>query len=438
MTVLALAIASCANRGMQAPNHDGGNSAGSAGSPQSGGRGGSSAGRGGTGGIAGGAAGAGVAGAPAGRGGSSSGGSGAAGGTAGGAAGATGGGTAGGGPAGSGPAGSGPAGSGGSVAGSGGSVAGSGGSVAGSGGSVAGSGGSVAGSGGSVAGSGGSARGGSGGSVAGSGGSVAGSGGSVAGSGGAARGGSGGSVAGSGGRGGGVAGAGGTAGGAAGAAGSAYVCPLGGALDCGAGALELLPDGTVTAFSALEWNATSEKWCNALGLDGHVFAYAGAAPSASVATVETTGTRGLMLDMDVAALGYAGGGLIFDSCVDASGFNSIEFTASTASGSLSGCSWQVQIQTQDQRPNNTTDPTGGTCPAAGTCYRFPAVANLANPTPAGMTYTQAFTAFSNPASSTIPARTQIVGVQFQVNSANSGTGTCAVVLRIDDIKFVTR
>ena len=107
------------------------------------------------------------------------------------------------------------------------------------------------------------------------------------------------------------------------------------------------------------------------------------------------------------------------------------------SGSLTNCVWQVQIQTQDERPSNITMPSGGTCNPDGgaSCYRYPAVASLPNPTTAGMTYTELFTAFSNPASSTIPTRTQVVGLQWQVNSGNSGTGTCTVDIRIDDIRF---
>ena len=196
----------------------------------------------------------------------------------------------------------------------------------------------------------------------------------------------------------------------------------------------------MTQFSALEWNASTGKWCNALGLDGSLLSYAGPAPSASTAAVETTPPRGLRLDLTVAATGYAGGGLIFDSCVDASSFNSVQFTAAVISGSLTGCSWQVQLQTQDQRPSNDTNPAGGTCDPNGAagCYRFPAVANLAVPGATATTYTQLFTAFNNPSSSTIPTRTQITGIQWQVNSASSGTGTCTVGLRIDSITFVTQ
>ena len=54
-----------------------------------------------------------------------------------------------------------------------------------------------------------------------------------------------------------------------------------------------------------------------------------------------------------------------------------------------------------------------------------------------MTITALFAGFSNPAGSTIPTRTQIVGLQWQANSA-AGTGTCTVELRIDDIKFITQ
>ena len=102
------------------------------------------------------------------------------------------------------------------------------------------------------------------------------------------------------------------------------------------------------------------------------------------------------------------------------------------SGSLNGCVWQVQLQTQDQRPSTQLDPTGGTC--ASNCYRFPA-ATLAMPVAA--TYVVPFTSFNNPAGSAIPTATQIVGVQWQANSS-SGTGTCTVELHIDDVRFVTQ
>ena len=160
-------------------------------------------------------------------------------------------------------------------------------------------------------------------------------------------------------------------------------------------------------------------------------------PSAAAAVVDAT-AQNLKLNLKVGATGYAGGGLTFDSCVNATGFTSVSFTAAITAGSLTGCAWQVQLQTQDQRSSSATNPTGGTCnPDAGvSCYQYPAVASLTFPTATASTYTEAFTLFTNPSNSTITTRSQVVGVQWQVNSASSGTGTCTVELRIDNIKFL--
>jgi hypothetical protein len=273
------------------------------------------------------------------------------------------------------------------------------------------------------------------GGAAGSGGGAAGSGGGAAGSGGGAAG-AGGSAAGTTGSGG-AAGKGGSAG--SGAAGAGMnSCPLGGTLDCSSsGALKLTPDGLVTDFSAPQWNSTSGQWCDADGLRGNVFSYSAASPSTATAAVDTT-AQNLKLDLTVgAAMGYAGGGLIFESCVNASGFTKVSFTAALTSGSLTGCTWQVQLQTQDQRPSSDTNPSGGTCkPDAGgaSCYQYPAVTGLTAPTATAAAYTEAFTAFSNPTMSTIMTRTQVTGIQWQVNSA-SGTGTCTAEIRVDNVEF---
>ena len=130
---------------------------------------------------------------------------------------------------------------------------------------------------------------------------------------------------------------------------------------------------------------------------------------------------------------FAGGGLTFDSCVDATAFSAVQFTAAITAGSLNGCTWQVQVQTQDQRPTTDTNPSGGTC--ASNCYRYPATTIAAAPPATPMTITAPFAGFNNPAGSTIPTRTQITGLQWQVNSSG-GTGVCTVELRIDDIKLM--
>ncbi len=224
-------------------------------------------------------------------------------------------------------------------------------------------------------------------------------------------------------------------GGAAGAGGNANVCTQTGALNCSsAGALKVA-DGQIADFSPAEWNATTGTLCNANGLAGTVFSYSGATPSAATAAVDTT-AQNLKLNLTVGATGYAGGGITFDSCVDASGFTSVQFTAALTAGSLTGCVWQVQLQTQDQRDSAATNPSGGTCDATTTtCYRYPAVSGLTAPTATASTYREAFTLFTNPASSTISTPTQVTGVQWQVNSGSSGTGTCTVELRIDTVIF---
>jgi hypothetical protein len=234
----------------------------------------------------------------------------------------------------------------------------------------------------------------------------------------------------------GAAGRGGSAAGTSGTAGSSgnNTCPAGGKLDCtAAGALDLPADGQIVDFSAAQWNDTTSRWCDAHGLDGGLSSFAGTGSTAT-ADVDTT-ARNLQLNLKVAANGYAGGRLNFDSCVDARNFNTLQFTASISMGSLTGCVWQVQLQTQDERPTTQT-PMGGTCNATmETCERYPA-ATLTAATATATTYNVRFTAFNNPAMSTVPTPSQIVGLQWQANSSNGGS--CTVELRIDNIKFVTQ
>jgi hypothetical protein len=209
-------------------------------------------------------------------------------------------------------------------------------------------------------------------------------------------------------------------------------CPLGGKLTCtSAGSLKLTPDGQVVDFSPAEWTSTSATWCDPHGLDGGISWYAGT--SSTAAAVVDTAAQNLKLNLTVGAGQYAGGRVNFDSCVDASGFTSVQFTASVTAGSLTNCTWQVQIQTQDQRPTTSTNPTGGTCNSSTTtCERYPTY-TLAAATAATTTFTAPFASF-NP-NSTIATPSQIAGLQWQVNSGNSGSGTCTVELRIDSVRF---
>jgi hypothetical protein len=110
---------------------------------------------------------------------------------------------------------------------------------------------------------------------------------------------------------------------------------------------------------------------------------------------------------------WAGGGIVFESCVNTTSFASVRFTATLSAGSLAVCTWQVQLQTQDQRASTDLDPTGGTC--AANCYAYPAVV-LAPPGAGETAYDESFELFSTPSGSNI--ETEIVGVQWQVTSAS--------------------
>jgi hypothetical protein len=224
-------------------------------------------------------------------------------------------------------------------------------------------------------------------------------------------------------------------------------CPNGGNLDCTTALT--LADGVVTDFSAMQWSGTLGKYCDSSGLRGSPFGFTGVATGdagqvySGMASVDTA-ARNLKLSFSVAPGSYAGGGISFESCVDASSYNALQFTASIMSGSLDGCVWQVQLQTQDQRPTTQTSPTGGTCDnsTSGNCYRFPAAINLAAPGATPMTVTVPFANFTQNAEATMTK--QVVGIQWQANSAppvdpDGGSQlSCTVEIRIDDIKFVTQ
>jgi hypothetical protein len=222
-------------------------------------------------------------------------------------------------------------------------------------------------------------------------------------------------------------------------------CPNGGTLDCTAPLV--LADGLVTDFSAMQWSTALGKYCDASGLRGSPFGFIGVSTSdagqtlGGMASVDTT-ARNLKLTLGVAPGSYAGAGISFESCVDASSFNAIQFSATLSAGSFDGCIWQMQLQTQEERPSTATSPSGGKCDSTMmTCYVFPAATNLAIPTATPMTVIVPFASFTqNP--SVAPMASQLVGLQWQVNSGaapDGGTQTgCNVEIRIDDITFITQ
>ncbi len=197
----------------------------------------------------------------------------------------------------------------------------------------------------------------------------------------------------------------------------------------------MLPaDGHVTDFSSREWSNPSGKWCDEGGMHGSIFSFPGSGAMDSNSHGVTDGS--FRLSLTVSAGSYGGGGLAFEAgCVDASAFTGVQFSIAVASGSLTGCTYQLQLQTFEQRPimQNAPNPPGGCDQNTASCYNFPAARNLAAPStdPANPTLvTVPFSAFT---AAVTPAPAQLVGLQWQVNSS---TGACTVELRVDNIGFI--
>jgi hypothetical protein len=213
-----------------------------------------------------------------------------------------------------------------------------------------------------------------------------------------------------------------------------FVCETSPApLNCSAPFRLPADDGHVTNFSSREWRSAGGKWCNEHGMHGAIFSFKGNAPSDSNTIRVDSMDGSLRLALTVSSGSYGGGGVAFESgCFDASAFTGVQFTVAVASGSLTGCTYQLQLQTFEQRPN-TQNPAGGCDILTTSCYGFPAAANLATPSTDITTPTLVSIPFGSFGSSVMPAPAQIVGLQWQVNSSS---GMCTVELRLDDIAFI--
>lgn len=240
----------------------------------------------------------------------------------------------------------------------------------------------------------------------------------------------------------GTTGSGGTGGsdtGTAGVTGSGgrYTCPNEQNLNCGA-ALTL---AHVTTFSPQEWSPTDGKYCNADGLRGSVFSYSGGPEvDGGVASANSHGVdapaENFRLSLTAGTEGYAGGGISFDKCVNASASGALRFTAWVAMGDTTGCTFKSQLQTFEQRPTDQ-GPPGGCDSDAGSCYNFPTAVITLTTSP------QVFTIpFGDFSASTMPAPAQLVGLQWQLESGapteDGGLQTsCTAEIRIDEVDFVT-
>ena len=227
-------------------------------------------------------------------------------------------------------------------------------------------------------------------------------------------------------------------------AGGRFTCPSDSVLNCSSALT--LPDGHVTTFSPEEWSPTDGKYCNAHGLRGSIFSYSGG-PTVDGAVISSNAqgvdapNGNFRLTLTAGPGGYAGGGISFDRCINASSFNALRFSAWIASGDLTGCNFKSQLQTFEQRPT-TQSPPGSCDPDAGSCYNFPTSLVTLGMTP--QTFTIKFSDYTTGVTHANPVPGELVGLQWQIESAppadpDGGVQlSCSVELRIDDISFVTQ
>jgi hypothetical protein len=204
-------------------------------------------------------------------------------------------------------------------------------------------------------------------------------------------------------------------------------------LDCAAPFRPPAGEGHVVNFSYREWSSAQGKWCNENGMHGAIFSFKGNAPDDSNSISVNSMDGSLRLSLSVSSGSYGGGGLAFEAgCTDVSAFTGVQFTVAIASGSLTGCSYQLQLQTFEQRPT-TQNPPGACDLSIMSCYGFPAAASLPAPSTDPTMPTLVTIPFSSFGASVMPAPAQVVGLQWQVNAS---TGSCVVELRIDDVAFI--
>jgi hypothetical protein len=210
-----------------------------------------------------------------------------------------------------------------------------------------------------------------------------------------------------------------------------YLCGTTNSLNCSKPKM-LLPDGHVTNFSSAELTGTN-TWCDASRFHGSTFSFKGNKPMTDTNANRIDPEDGsLKLSLTVSAGSYGGGGLAFESCLDATEFTGVQFSVAVSSGSLTGCTYQLQLQTFEQRPTSQNPP--GACDMnTASCYNFPAATGLAAPSADPANPTLVTIPFSSFGASQSPAPAQLVGLQWQVNAAPAG---CTVELRIDDIDFI--
>jgi hypothetical protein len=180
----------------------------------------------------------------------------------------------------------------------------------------------------------------------------------------------------------------------------------------------------ITNFTSAEWNGITDKFGTGAVIGG-IFGYGGTSPSSTIAASVDSAGHTLVLAGSVLAKDYAGGGLSFDECVNASAYSGVQFTLG---GSTGGCDLIFNVQTFDEKPAGTNQVGGCT----SGCYSFPNVKLTSTSGPV----TVPFSTLSGGQLIVATAlQNEMVGLQWQFQPSGA-TGCDGINLTITNVSFV--
>jgi hypothetical protein len=183
----------------------------------------------------------------------------------------------------------------------------------------------------------------------------------------------------------------------------------------------------VTDFS--DWDPRSSTWGANGNFIGGIFDYPDPTVSASVDVRQPS----LRLRGSIQPGHYGGGGLLFEVCASVAAFSRIEFTYY---GGGQGCDVGLALQTFDQRPTDQVPP-GGCNRAAGSCFSFPSLSNVANVDPPvasakPVTVVKSLASFNRWSAS---GARQLIGLQWQFTRKNSAS-ECLLDFAVTSVRFL--
>lgn len=198
-----------------------------------------------------------------------------------------------------------------------------------------------------------------------------------------------------------------------------------------------VPNCNITDFTAATYDTSSGEWGDEQSLTGETFEYSDDGTEHSY----TVNGESMNFTASVSGSGYAGVGLSFGPCVDATDFDGLQVTIGGVLGE--GGIFDIQLQTDENYPlGEDSNDEIGTCPAADlitgdqspwdVCQNNYFRTVGINPDEA-ITYYIPWAEFTNGQPNAINPQ-QLRGVQMQMG-CDDAAAPCANELQIYDIRF---